>query len=133
MQGLVTQKPEVIEGPVKDVLRLIDPDPVLDDELIALGKWISGYYCSPLGSVLETGLPAAHRAVGGRPFRLQPGGVAGEMHHGGDQRTDCFINGCSCNRLAAGLPTSALCAIADIPCLLPSATRGVSEPEVPAA
>ncbi len=30
------------EGPLKEALRLIDPEPVLDDELIGLGKWISG-------------------------------------------------------------------------------------------
>ena len=38
---------------VKDALRLIDPEPVLDDALISLGKWISGYYCAPLGEVLR--------------------------------------------------------------------------------
>ena len=40
-------------------MRLIDPEPVLDEELIALGKWISGYYCAPLGEVLRSMLPLA--------------------------------------------------------------------------
>ena len=44
--------------PLKDALRLIDPEPVLDDELLALGKWISGYYCAPLGEVLRSMLRA---------------------------------------------------------------------------
>src|SRR6266699_64901 len=31
---------EPADVPVKDALRLIDPEPVLDDELMALGRWI---------------------------------------------------------------------------------------------
>ena len=27
--------------------------PVLDAELLALGRWIAGYYCAPLGEVLR--------------------------------------------------------------------------------
>src|SRR5579862_7515477 len=36
-------------GPVKDVLRLLDEEPVLDAGLISLGNWIAQYYCAPLG------------------------------------------------------------------------------------
>ena len=43
----------------RDALRLIDSEPVLDDELLALGRWISGYYCAPLGEVLRGMLPLA--------------------------------------------------------------------------
>ena len=45
---------EAPQGPVKDMLRLIDEVPVLSDELLTLGRWISGYYCSPLGEVLRS-------------------------------------------------------------------------------
>src|SRR5437762_1688304 len=45
------------EGPVKEVFRLIDEEPVLDAELLALGRWISGYYCAPLGEVLRSMTP----------------------------------------------------------------------------
>jgi primosomal protein N' len=27
--------------------------PVLDAELLALGRWIAGYYCAPLGEMLR--------------------------------------------------------------------------------
>src|SRR5437660_3004258 len=37
----------------RDALRLIDSEPVLSAELLALGRWISGYYCAPLGDVLR--------------------------------------------------------------------------------
>ena len=42
---------------VKDVLRLIDEQPVLDCELLALGRWIAAYYCAPLGEVLRSMTP----------------------------------------------------------------------------
>ena len=45
------------DGPVKDVFRLIDEEPVLDSELLALGRWISAYYCAPLGEVLRSMTP----------------------------------------------------------------------------
>ena len=44
MTGVVIAIHDANPGmPVKDAFRLIDPEPVLDDELIALGRWISGY------------------------------------------------------------------------------------------
>ena len=44
---------------VREALRLLDSEPVLDAELMALGKWIAGYYCAPLGEVLRGMLPLA--------------------------------------------------------------------------
>ena len=44
-------------GRLKDVLQLLDEEPVLDSELIALGRWIAGYYCAPLGEVLRSMTP----------------------------------------------------------------------------
>ena len=40
-------------GQVREVLQLLDEEPVLDGELIALGRWIAAYYCAPLGDVLR--------------------------------------------------------------------------------
>ena len=45
----------------REALRLIDAEPVLDAELLALGRWIAGYYCAPLGEVLR-----GHAAAGRR-------------------------------------------------------------------
>jgi primosomal protein N' (replication factor Y) len=42
---------------LKDVLRLVDEEPVLDTELISLARWISQYYCAPLGEVLRSMTP----------------------------------------------------------------------------
>jgi primosomal protein N' (replication factor Y) len=64
-------KPEIA---VKDAFRLVDPQPVLDDELIALGRWISGYYCSPLGEVLRSMLPLASEIRAGKVYSLTDAG-----------------------------------------------------------
>ena len=38
---------------VREALRLLDEEPVLEEHLIALGRWIAAYYCAPLGEVLR--------------------------------------------------------------------------------
>ncbi len=45
------------EAQVKEALRLLDEEPVLDAELLSLGQWISAYYCAPLGEVLRSMTP----------------------------------------------------------------------------
>jgi primosomal protein N' (replication factor Y) len=41
----------------RDALRLLDEEPVLDESLLSLGRWIAAYYCAPLGEVLRTMTP----------------------------------------------------------------------------
>ena len=41
----------------KEALRLVDEEPVLDAELLSLGRWIAQYYCAPLGEVLRSMTP----------------------------------------------------------------------------
>ncbi len=62
------------DAALKDALRLIDSEPVLDDELLALGKWISGYYCAPLGEVLRSMLPLASDIRSGKNYSLTDAG-----------------------------------------------------------
>ena len=38
---------------LRDVLKLIDEEPVLDAKAIDLARWIGNYYCAPLGEVLR--------------------------------------------------------------------------------
>jgi len=52
--GLHSDAPE---GPVRDALRLLDEEPVLNAELLSLGRWIAQYYCAPLGEVLRSMTP----------------------------------------------------------------------------
>src|SRR5579872_3837874 len=48
------ERPQVT---AREALRLLDAEPVLDGELLALARWISGYYCAPMGEVLRGMLP----------------------------------------------------------------------------
>src|SRR5437870_5079587 len=41
----------------KGVLNVLDSAPVLDEQLMGLGKWIADYYLAPLGEVFRTMLP----------------------------------------------------------------------------
>ena len=54
----------------RDALRLLDAEPVLDAELLALGRWIAGYYCAPLGEVLRGMLPLAAEIRRGKIYSL---------------------------------------------------------------
>jgi primosomal protein N' (replication factor Y) len=60
---------------LRDALRLIDSEPVLSAELLALGKWIAGYYCAPLGDVLRGMLPLASEIRRGKIWSLTDSGL----------------------------------------------------------
>jgi primosomal protein N' (replication factor Y) (superfamily II helicase) len=42
---------------IKKVIEALDLSPVLDEQLLKLGKWIADYYLAPLGEVYRTMLP----------------------------------------------------------------------------
>src|SRR5258707_135425 len=49
-----SNEPEMAARPV---LKLLDEEPVLEPHLIQLGRWVSHYYCAPLGEVLRSMAP----------------------------------------------------------------------------
>jgi primosomal protein N' (replication factor Y) len=59
LSGIVTRvhrdPPETRK--LKRVLQVLDTVPVLDDNLLALGRWIAQYYLAPIGEVYRTMLP----------------------------------------------------------------------------
>jgi primosomal protein N' (replication factor Y) len=61
-------------GALKEALRLLDNEPVLDEALLSLGRWISGYYCSALGEVLRSMLPLAAEVRAGKNYSLTDSG-----------------------------------------------------------
>ncbi len=70
MTGVVVElhdrKPSVA---TKNVLSVLDPSAVLDDQLLRLGRWIADYYLAPIGEVFRTMLPLSaefKRVVGYR-------------------------------------------------------------------
>src|SRR3954468_1709146 len=65
------ERPDVT---VRDAMRLLDSEPVLSEELLALGRWISGYYCAPLGDVLRGMLPLSSEIRRGKIWTLTDAG-----------------------------------------------------------
>jgi primosomal protein N' (replication factor Y) len=50
--------PAELPATVRDVLDAPDPDPVLDDELMNLCRWVADYYVAPLGLTMRAALPS---------------------------------------------------------------------------
>lgn len=55
--------------PLKRIAAVLDPQPVLSEELVALSRWLSRRYCAPIGECVKILLPAnlrkAKRAIRG--------------------------------------------------------------------
>jgi primosomal protein N' (replication factor Y) len=49
---------------VRDILRVLDPEPVLSPELLTLGLWIAEYYLAPAGEVFSMMLPLRQETRG---------------------------------------------------------------------
>jgi len=47
------------ERRLKRIIKLVDAQPLLDEGLLALARWVSDYYVCPLGQVLSAMVPAA--------------------------------------------------------------------------
>jgi len=62
------------EMATREALRLVDSEPVLDAELLSLGRWIANYYRAPLGEVLRGMLPLASEIRRGKVWSLTDSG-----------------------------------------------------------
>ncbi|HSP68305.1 MAG TPA: primosomal protein N', partial [Bryobacteraceae bacterium] len=69
-------------APAKEALRLLDEEPALDETLLSLGRWISNYYCAPLGETLRAMTPLASDVRHGKVYSLTPSGrdAARQLH-----------------------------------------------------
>jgi primosomal protein N' (replication factor Y) (superfamily II helicase) len=63
------------EGAVREALRLLDAAPALTEDMLALGRWIAGYYGAPLGEVLRSMAPAAGEIRRGKVYSLTQKGL----------------------------------------------------------
>jgi primosomal protein N' (replication factor Y) (superfamily II helicase) len=59
---------------IKEALKLVDEEPVLDEELLKLGAWIGGYYCAPIGEVYRGMMPLSGETRKGKVYSLTDGG-----------------------------------------------------------
>ena len=68
----------------RQVLRLIDESPILDQKMLKLGQWIADYYCAPLGETLRAMTPLSGEMRQGKVFALSPTGheAAKQLHLG---------------------------------------------------
>ncbi|HTB10711.1 MAG TPA: primosomal protein N' [Bryobacteraceae bacterium] len=83
MAGIVLRtRDETPASEPREVLRLLDEEPALDEELLKLGSWIAGYYCSPLGEVLRAMTPLAGDLRRGKIVSLTKSGrdAARQLH-----------------------------------------------------
>jgi primosomal protein N' (replication factor Y) (superfamily II helicase) len=66
----------------REALRLLDEEPALDETLLTLGRWISMYYCAPLGETLRAMTPLTSDVRRGRVYSLTPSGrdAARQLH-----------------------------------------------------
>jgi primosomal protein N' (replication factor Y) len=78
------------QGTVRELLRLLDEEPALDAELLALGRWISDYYCAPLGETLRAMTPLAGEVRRGKVYSLTKSGrdAARQLHLGANEPDD---------------------------------------------
>ncbi len=77
----------------REALRLLDEEPALDDELLKLGRWISDYYCAPLGETLRAMTPLAGDIRRGKIYSLTKSGrdVARQLHLGENDHSDSTV------------------------------------------
>ena len=90
---------------VKDILQLIDAEPILLPSQLALWQWISTYYMSPIGEVYKAALPAGLKAEDGyrpktetyirltEPYRSETSlHIALNMLQRAPKQQSCFID-----------------------------------------
>src|SRR6476660_9999245 len=69
--NLHDRKPSVV---TKNVVSVLDSAPVLDEQLMRLGKWIADYYLAPLGEVFRTMLPLSAEFKRAIAYRITDAG-----------------------------------------------------------
>ncbi len=60
------------ESTLKPILNVLSEGPIVDDNLIELGKWISEYYVAPIGMVFDAMIPSAVKEGGKKRTRAKP-------------------------------------------------------------
>ncbi len=62
------------KGNLREVMRLLDEEPALSEDLLDLGRWVSEYYCSPLGETLRAMTPLSGEIRLGKLYSLTKSG-----------------------------------------------------------
>jgi primosomal protein N' (replication factor Y) (superfamily II helicase) len=78
---------------VKEVIALLDSEPLFTPRELEFFRWAAGYYFHPLGEVIKSALPAGINIASSRKKSVAPDGTvtSEEMLHGGKRvKTDLF-------------------------------------------
>ncbi len=77
-------------GTEREILRLLDEEPALDEELLRLGRWIAEFYCAPLGETLRAMTPLGGEIRRGKVYSLTKSGrdIARQLHLGSEDDND---------------------------------------------
>jgi primosomal protein N' (replication factor Y) len=73
MTGVILEVSETSPVPgvaAKDIYRVLDDEPVLDEHLLALAEWTANYYCAPLGEILRAMTPLSGEMRKSRYYSL---------------------------------------------------------------
>lgn len=71
LTGIVTRRLRRTDvTPLKPILDLLDPGPLLSRPMMALARWLSDYYLTGWGIAMKTILPPGLEAKAGRRYRL---------------------------------------------------------------
>src|SRR5579863_9224344 len=77
-------------SPPREAFRLLDEEPALDAGLLKLGRWISEYYCAPLGETLRAMTPLSSDVRRSKVYSLTSAGhdAARQFHLGDNLAAD---------------------------------------------
>ena len=64
----VDNQEELAVGKIKEIIEVIDPEPILDVNQIHFWKWMADYYLCSLGEVMKAALPGGLKSEGYRPL-----------------------------------------------------------------
>lgn len=56
-------KPDYEESKIKEIIRLVDKEPIFNQDQVQLAKWISSYYLCGLGEALSAMIPSGKRGT----------------------------------------------------------------------
>ena len=59
---------------IREAYKLLDEEPVLEDHMIALGRWMAAYYCAPLGEALRVMAPLSGEVHSSKVWSLTDSG-----------------------------------------------------------
>ncbi len=61
---------------VREIIDVLDETALFDEQILSFFRWVSNYYCHPLGEVIKTGLPPGLTVESSRILKITPEGKA---------------------------------------------------------